>query len=96
MRSDSSFIRLILYIFLLAGAAVTATVAFINHWNIIGIVLVVALLIAAVAIIKVYNVSLQKIAFMFNSIENDDFTFRFTLSSKQFQKNRLLNSSLTY
>jgi len=94
MRSDSSFIRLILYIFLLAGAAVTATVAFINHWNIIGIVLVVALLIAAVAIIKVYNVSLQKIAFMFNSIENDDFTFRFTLSSKQFQKNRLLNSSL--
>jgi nitrogen fixation/metabolism regulation signal transduction histidine kinase len=57
----------------------------------------VAVLLTAFAIFLIingYNSSLKKIAFMFNSIENDDFTFRFTLLSKQFQNDRLLNMSL--
>jgi len=94
MISGNSLIKLILYIILLLSAAAAATFAFINHWNMVGIISVGVALIAVVAIIRVYNLSVQKIAFMFNSIENDDFTFRFTLSSKHFQKDKLLNRSL--
>ena len=94
MISGNSLIKLVLHILVLTSAAVASTFAFVNSWNIIGIVAVVIAIIAAFSIIRTHNSSMQKIAFMFNSIENDDFTFRFTLVSKRFQKDKLLNSSL--
>ena len=87
-------VKLILRILLLLSATVTATFSFLHHWNIVGICAVVVALFAIFLIIRVYSLSVQKIAFMFNSIENDDFTFRFTLTSKRFKNDKLLNSSL--
>jgi nitrogen fixation/metabolism regulation signal transduction histidine kinase len=57
----------------------------------------VAILAALVSIILIFNVyrnSILKIAFMFDAIENDDFTFRFTGSSTKLQTDELLNHSL--
>jgi nitrogen fixation/metabolism regulation signal transduction histidine kinase len=94
MISGSQLIKLILRILLLLSAAVAATFSFINHWYLIFMAAVLLILLAIFLIIRVYNASVQKITFMFNSIENDDFTFRFTLKSKRFQNDRLLNMSL--
>jgi nitrogen fixation/metabolism regulation signal transduction histidine kinase len=94
MIFNSQFVKLILRVLLLLSAVVVATISFMKHWNIIGITAVVVGLFAIWLIIRIYNVSLHKITFMFNSIENDDFTFRFTLNSKRSQNDKLLNESL--
>jgi PAS domain S-box-containing protein len=94
MMSGGQFIKLILRILLLLSAVAVATISFMKHWNIIGITAIGIGLFAIWLIIRVYDLSLQKIAFMFNSIENDDFTFRFTLTSKRFLNDKLLNKSL--
>ena len=94
MIFGGQLLKLILRTLLLIGAVVAATFAFINHWNIIGICAVVVALVAVFLIVHVYRLSVQKTAFMFNSIENDDFTFRFTITSKIFKDDKLLNRSL--
>jgi nitrogen fixation/metabolism regulation signal transduction histidine kinase len=94
MVSGNQLFKLILHILLLISATVAAIFAFINHWNIFGVIAVLLALAAGYLIIRIYNSSVQKIAFMFNSIENDDFTFRFTLHSKRFRNDKLLNMSL--
>jgi len=94
MISGSTLIKLILRILLLLCATSAAVFSFMNQWTFVGIFAIVVAIVAIVGIIRVYNLSLQKITFMFNSIENDDFTFRFTLASKQFKNDILLNSSL--
>jgi nitrogen fixation/metabolism regulation signal transduction histidine kinase len=94
MGSGSQLIKLILRILLLLSATGAAVFSFINHWYLLCMVAVGVIIAAIFLIIRVYNLSVQKVAFMFNSIENDDFTFRFTLTSKRFQNDRLLNMSL--
>jgi len=94
MIFGNQLIKLILRMLLLIGSAVVAVLSFSYHWNMIGFIAVALALIAAFLIILLYNDSVKKIAFMFNSIENDDFTFRFTLHAKRFNNDKLLNMSL--
>ena len=91
---SKSFIKIFIFVFTLMGSIVLCTVSIVNAWNILTAVAILAALISIILIFNVYRNSILKIAFMFDAIENDDFTFRFTGSSARLQTDELLNHSL--
>ncbi|MCL2246857.1 MAG: ATP-binding protein [Lentimicrobiaceae bacterium] len=91
---SKSFIKISIFIFTLIGSIVLCTVSMSNGWNIIAFIAILIALISVIFIFNVYRKSTLKVAFMFDSIENDDFTFRFTGPSARLQSDELLNHSL--
>jgi nitrogen fixation/metabolism regulation signal transduction histidine kinase len=89
-----SFVKIFFFILLLIGSVILSTLSIIKGWNILTTLAIITGLISIVFIFNIYRQSLLKIAFMFDAIENDDFTFRFTGPSARLQADALLNQSL--
>jgi len=79
---------------MLIGSVVLCTFSLIHGWNLLTILAIFITIISIVIISNVYRNSILKIAFMFDAIENDDFTFRFTGPSTRLNSDELLNNSL--
>ncbi|MCL2168327.1 MAG: ATP-binding protein [Lentimicrobiaceae bacterium] len=85
---------MLIFILILIGSVICCTFSLLQGWKIIAIISILISLISVIVIFSVYKTSVRKIAFMFDAIENDDYTFRFTGSSIRLQTDELLNRSL--
>lgn len=88
------FVRLICQIAILIVMCCCAAVCFVKGYYVAGILSAIAALVAALSILRLYNGSLKKVAFMFDAIENNDYSFRFTGSSEYILSDAILNRSL--
>jgi len=79
---------------MLIGSVVLCTFSLVQAWNLLTILAILIVIVSIVFISNVYRSSILKIAFMFDAIENDDFTFRFTGPSARLNSDELLNHSL--
>lgn len=91
---QKSFVKIFFSILVLVGSVVFCTFSWLKGWNLLIIIAIFISITSIIFIFKVYKNSVRKIAFMFDAIENDDFTFRFTGSSLRIQTDQLLNRSL--
>jgi nitrogen fixation/metabolism regulation signal transduction histidine kinase len=89
-----SFVKIFLSILALVGSVILCVISFLNGWNLITIISIIVVLVSITLILGVYKTAVRKIALMFDAIENDDFTFRFTGNSLRLQTDDLLNRSL--
>jgi nitrogen fixation/metabolism regulation signal transduction histidine kinase len=89
-----SFVKICFCILALIGSVTLCTLSLLKGWNAITIITIIIGIISIVLIFNVYKISVRKVAFMFDAIENDDFTFRFTGNSTRIQTDELLNRSL--
>lgn len=89
-----AYIKVILLLLLLIGSTIYATYIAMSGWNIFVSLLVVLIVALFYLIVRSYSFSANKVAFMFNAIENDDFTFRFTGTHKKISSDAYLNESL--
>jgi nitrogen fixation/metabolism regulation signal transduction histidine kinase len=89
-----SFAKMLIYIFILIGSVILCTLSFVKDWNLIALLAILIGLISIGIIYDTYKTSIRKVAFMFDAIENDDFTFRFTGPAARLQTDELLNHSL--
>jgi nitrogen fixation/metabolism regulation signal transduction histidine kinase len=92
--SGKSFVKMFFYILLLVGSVVVCTLSLVKGWNLMALLVILIALISIAVIFDIYRTSVRKIAFMFDAIENDDFTFRFTGPSSRIETDELLNQSL--
>lgn len=90
----NSSIKLTVLLSLLIISVVIATWSY--HANIIslGFISTAIIIILIAMIIKLHGYTAKKVAFMFDSINNDDFSFRFSSTSKNNQSDQLLNDAL--
>ena len=89
-----SFVKICFCILALIGSVVLGTLSFVKGWNFIAFISIFIALVSIVLIFNVYKTAVHKVAFMFDAIENDDYTFRFTGNSLRIQTDELLNHSL--
>ena len=90
-----SFIKICFCILALIGSVILCTLALLKGWNTIAIISIFTAIFSIVLIFNVYKTAVRKVAFMFDAIENDDYTFRFTGNSLRLQTDELLNRSLS-
>lgn len=90
----NTLLKLILLVILLTGMTVGITISLYIGWTFLAFTLIVFAIGCLAMIITTYSSSARKVAFMFDAIENDDFTFRFTGNSRRLQSDYVLNRSL--
>jgi len=91
---SKSFIKIFFCLLMLIGSVVLCTFSLIHGWNLLTILAIFIAIVSIALVSNVYRNSILKIAFMFDAIENDDFTFRFTGPSTRLNSDELLNRSL--
>jgi nitrogen fixation/metabolism regulation signal transduction histidine kinase len=89
-----SFVKTCLAILMLIGSVGVCTLSLLKGWNAFAIISIMVVVFTIILILNVYKIAVRKVAFMFDSIENDDFTFRFTGNSTRLQTDEFLNRSL--
>lgn len=85
--------KLFVWLLALAGASAAACWFLLERrFPAAGVLLLLAV-VSAIAVIRLYRMHAERVAYMFDSIENDDFTFRFSEQSGA-RSDRLFNRSL--
>lgn len=89
----SIILRLVLLLVLLVASTV-CSVLFVNagYYVVVGLCATIAL-VSLIFIVRYFTSTLRKVTFMFNSVENNDFTFRFSQNSRV-SSDRMLNTAL--
>ncbi|MFI3295658.1 MAG: PAS domain S-box protein, partial [Rikenellaceae bacterium] len=87
-------LRLIIHLTLLVASCVWSTMLFIEGNLVFGGFIVLIVLHCSYSIVVHYSMIAKKVAFMFDAVENDDFTFRFTGNRQQINSDQMLNESL--
>lgn len=85
--------RLILFLVLLVGATVACVLFWKGEQYVPSMIALGAAVVFVVKIVQIYYYNVRKITFMFNSIENNDYTFRFSEYSNSLSDD-LFNMSL--
>lgn len=66
-----------IYLFLLIIDVVADVLLFVNEYYVPAVILAAVAIIFIICLLRAFNHNKQKLIFMLNSLENDDFTFRF-------------------
>lgn len=85
--------RLILTLVLLTGSIIGAVLCAVGKLYIIGALLLLVAIWSIVLVIQIFKLNTSKASFMFNAIENDDFTLQFSENMRS-HSDRMFNRSL--
>lgn len=92
--TKKSIIYLLLRLLALGGIVALGVVLLYNEIGFGFVLSMAVVLVLMFFIVRSFTLTMKKVGFMFNSIENDDFTFRFTAVKTKVANERYVNEAL--